>query len=142
MQTLSMKNWRIVDVDYYMKGNTFFKKMVTDVEWQKSLEARVGTKDERTATVKAPEDMEKVKEMLDMYETYINIKEPRSNRGMEKFKSEEDIEREKLEAQAKAAIKVKEIEAQRKAKAEAEEGGDKKDKKQKGKQSKAEESAE
>ena len=40
--------------------------------------------------------------MGDIYRTYLNIKEPRSNRGLETFKSKEEIESEKKAAQEKA----------------------------------------
>lgn len=30
MRKLNFKNWKIVDIDHYMKGNSFFNKIVPD----------------------------------------------------------------------------------------------------------------
>jgi hypothetical protein len=47
MQTMNFGNWRIVDVDHFMKGNSFFNKMVKDTDWYKDVEAKLGKPAER-----------------------------------------------------------------------------------------------
>ena len=47
LQKISMSNWRLVDVDHYMKGNTFFKNMVTELDWHKDFETRCGQHEAR-----------------------------------------------------------------------------------------------
>jgi hypothetical protein len=48
IQKLSMANWRLVDVDHFMRGNSFFKSLINEVDWHKDVESKVGTKDQRT----------------------------------------------------------------------------------------------
>lgn len=102
MHKLSMANWRIVDVDHFMRGNSFFSKHVSELEWHNDVETRIGTTEKREVVVKEIESTKNVLEMGDIYRTYLNIKEPRSNRGLETFKSKEEIESEKKAAQEKA----------------------------------------
>lgn len=102
MHKLSMANWRIVDVDHFMRGNSFFSKHLSELEWHNDVETRIGTTEKREVVVKEIESTKNVLEMGDIYRTYLNIKEPRSNRGLETFKSKEEIESEKKAAQEKA----------------------------------------
>ena len=97
-----MSNWRIVDVDHFVKGNTFFNKMVSELDWHKDFESKLGSNDVRTKVIKEVDQQKDVKQLLDIYENYINLKEPRSNRGIEEFKGKEELEAEKKEAIAKA----------------------------------------
>ena len=98
MHKLSMANWRIVDVDHYMRGNSFFSKHVTELDWHNDVESRIGTPDKRNIEVKEIEASKNVLDMGEIYRNYINIKEPRSNRGLEIFKTKEEIEAEKKAA--------------------------------------------
>ena len=34
MHRLNFKNWKIVDVDHYMKGNSFFNKLITKSDYE------------------------------------------------------------------------------------------------------------
>lgn len=47
-----------------------------------------------------------MRDMAEVYQKYINLKEPRSNRGLEQFRSKEEIEAEKKEAKEKALLKA------------------------------------
>lgn len=105
MHKLSMANWRIVDVDHFMRGNSFFSKSVTELDWHNDVESKIGTPDKREIQVKEIEMTNNVLELGDVYRTYLNIKEPRSNRGLENFKSKEQVEAEKKAAQEKAQQK-------------------------------------
>jgi beta-glucosidase-like glycosyl hydrolase len=111
-----MSNWRIVDVDHFMKGNSFFNKLVTDVDWHKDVEAHIGTPDKRNKVIKEPDQVNEVRELLNLYENYINMKEPRSNRGLEDFKSKEELEAEKQAAKERAQLKQAEAAAAKKKK--------------------------
>jgi hypothetical protein len=111
-----MSNWRIVDVDHFMKGNSFFNKLVTDVDWHKDVEAHIGTPDKRNKVIKEPDQVNEVRELLNLYENYINMKEPRSNRGLEDFKSKEELEAEKQAAKERAQLKQAEVAAAKKKK--------------------------
>lgn len=35
LHRLNFKNWKIVDVDHYIKGNSYFNKLVSEEEWYK-----------------------------------------------------------------------------------------------------------
>ena len=52
LHKISMSNWRIVDVDHYMRGNTFFNKLVTETDWHKEVEQSIGTHEKRNKSVK------------------------------------------------------------------------------------------
>lgn len=119
LQRLSMSNWRIVDVDHFMKGNSFFNKLVSDVDWHNDVEARIGVPDKRNKTIKEPDQVKDVRELLNLYESYINMKEPRSNRGLEDFKSKEELEAEKQAAKERAQKKQAEAAAAKKKVQEA-----------------------
>ena len=105
LQKLSMANWRIVDVDHFMRGNSFFNKHMTELDWHKDVESKIGSNDKRVVTIKEIEATNNAMEMADIYRKYIDIKEPRSNRGIEVFKTKEEIDAEKKEAVEKAQQK-------------------------------------
>ena len=105
MHKLSMGNWRIVDVDHFMRGNSFFSKSVSELDWHNDVESKIGTPDKREIQVKEIEMTNNVLDLGDVYRTYLDIKEPRSNRGLENFKSKEQVEAEKKAAQEKAQQK-------------------------------------
>lgn len=67
LQKLNMSNWRIVDVDHFMKGNSFFNKLVTENEWHEAVMEKIGPQDKRSIVVKEPEQMKSMKEMIDTY---------------------------------------------------------------------------
>lgn len=52
LQKLSMANWRLVDVDHFMKGNSFFKAFASEEDWHKNVESKIGTQEKRNIVVK------------------------------------------------------------------------------------------
>ena len=34
LNKISMSNWRIADVDHFMRGNSFFNRLVSETDWQ------------------------------------------------------------------------------------------------------------
>lgn len=89
LHKLSMKNWRIVDVDHYMRGNSFFNKMVTEEVWHKGVEKSLGPPEKRIKEINEADEVKDARKLVDIYANYINLKEPRSNRGLEEFKSKD-----------------------------------------------------
>jgi hypothetical protein len=61
-----------------------------------------------------------MKETLDSYHEYVSLKEPLSNRGLEVFKTQNDIDAEKAAEKAKADKAIKEAVKQKDAKKPAE----------------------
>lgn len=61
LQTMSMSNWRIVDVDHFMKGNSFFNKFITGDEWHNDVEAKIGKADKRKQPIKEPDQVKDVR---------------------------------------------------------------------------------
>jgi len=43
LQKISMANWRLVDVDHFMKGNSFFNKFITEEDWHKDVNSKIGS---------------------------------------------------------------------------------------------------
>jgi hypothetical protein len=58
--------------------------------------------------IKESDHVKNLKNTLDSYETFIGIKEPRSNRGLEQFKTQAQMDIEKAEEKAKAEKAIKE----------------------------------
>lgn len=52
----------------------------------------MGTYDERVVRVSEPDDVKSFKEHVEIYKKYLNMKEPKSNRGMQSLISEEEYE--------------------------------------------------
>lgn len=117
-----MKNWRIVDVDHYMKGNSFFNKMVTEEVWHQGVEQSLGTPEKRIKEIKEADEVKDARKLIDIYSNYINLKEPRSNRGLEDFKTKDQMDAIKKEAQAQALLKQQETKLVEGAEAEVVEG--------------------
>ncbi len=111
LNKISMSNWRIADVDHYMRGNSFFNRLVSETDWHTDVEKILGTHASRQFEVKDIETQKEVLNFTDIYEKYLDIKEPRSNRGLEKFKSQEEIDAEKKAAKEKAEAKAQEKKA-------------------------------
>lgn len=97
-----MSNWRLVDVDHFMKGNTFFNKLVSELDWHKDFEARCGSVDARVKNIKEPDQYKEALDFAKIFTDFINLKEPRSNRGLEGFKSKDELEAEKKAAKERA----------------------------------------
>ena len=81
MYKLNFRDWKLVDIDHYMKGNSFFNKILKDTDFQADFDARMGTKEERVKKIKGPEAMKDFKRMLESYSNYLDLKETRSARG-------------------------------------------------------------
>ena len=53
---LNFRNWRLVDVDHYMKGNSFFSTTLNPADWQRDYEERMGAYDDRHEKVVSNKD--------------------------------------------------------------------------------------
>ena len=82
-----MSNWRIADVDHFMRGNSYFNKLISEADWHTGVESVIGTHEKRQLNVKEIETQKEVINFTEIYRQYIDLKEPRSNRGLERFKS-------------------------------------------------------
>jgi len=52
LNKISMSNWRIADVDHFMRGNSFFNRLISETDWHSDVEKVVGTRDKREFEVK------------------------------------------------------------------------------------------
>jgi hypothetical protein len=95
----------------------------------------VGTKDKRDFEVKDLETQKEILNFTDIYAKYLDMKEPRSNRGLEIFKTQEEMDAEKKAAKEKAEAKVQEKKAS--AAANAEKKAEGKEQKKEGKKKEA-----
>jgi hypothetical protein len=57
MRKMNFKNWRIVDVDHYMKGNSFFQKQMTEGEYKTQFEKIMGDQKERRVKIADPKEI-------------------------------------------------------------------------------------
>eukprot|EP00347_Sterkiella_histriomuscorum_P000208 403376769 len=92
MRKLNFKNWKIVDVDHYMKGNSFFKSVVPDNQFFKNINQYLGTPEKRIADMSNEETAQGMERDIKQFLSFISKKEPKSNRGLEVFLSQEEID--------------------------------------------------
>ena len=75
------------------------------------MEKVIGTHEKRQFDVKDLEAQKEIIGFTELYQKYIDLKEPRSNRGIEVFKSQEEVDAEKKAAKDRAEAKVLEKKA-------------------------------
>lgn len=90
---LNFSNWRIVDIDHYMKGASFFPKQMKDTEWNAQITKTIGaTAAERKIVIKDEAQLAQAHKMTEHFLNLLNAKEPRSNRGLEPFMTQEEAD--------------------------------------------------
>jgi len=47
LNKINFANWRIADVDHYMKGNSFFGKFMKINDWKEALITKVGKEEDK-----------------------------------------------------------------------------------------------
>ena len=67
LNKISMSNWRIADIDHFMRGASFFNRLVSETDWQAGLEKVIGSHEKRQFDVK---DLETQKEILGFTDIY------------------------------------------------------------------------
>lgn len=88
---LNFKNWKLVDLDNYMKGNPHFKDFLTEPEWNSRVNETLGSSLEESSEVvdiKNHHDMKEVEDMIQRYYKLLEIKEPKSNVRMHEINAE------------------------------------------------------
>lgn len=73
---LNFANWRIVDVDHYMKGNTYFNKLLSEEDFNKQFEDELG---EGEILQKIKQKDVEFDKFLNAFNKYLEKKEPMSN---------------------------------------------------------------
>lgn len=112
---MNFANWKLVDLDNYMHGNPYFSAYVDGNEWEAKLELATKDKIQKTE-VKGQAAMNELRERMELYNNYLEIKEPKSNLRMPIIKSRE---REEAANKAKEAAKAAEASKKTKGKKEA-----------------------
>ena len=98
-----------------MKGNSFFKH-ADDKVWFKDVQEKMsvyGSEKENKDKEITEEEVEEYNKVIDMYQTYIDQLEPKSNRGLEGFKTREEFENIKKVKEREEAEKLKKEEAEK-----------------------------
>ena len=119
LHRINFRDWRIVDIDNFMKGNSFFGKIVKEGDWAADFEQKMGKPEKQVVDLKDQEEVKQFNEHMNTYIAYLNKKEPRSNRGIEKMisKAEYDLlEQARLEKSQETKKKVQAKEAETAAK--------------------------
>jgi len=107
IRKLNFKSWKLVDVDNFMKGNSFFKKHVTEAEFKESYEREMGPPDQHRETVTDPTEFKDIYEKTLNYLETLQFKEPRSNRKITDFISKEQLNSQRKSQQEKGEEKKK-----------------------------------
>lgn len=96
---INFSNWKLVDLDNYMNGNPYFSEYVDGEQWESALET--ASKDSRVdEEIKGPNVMQVLRDRMELYENYLEGKEPRSNLRMPVIKSQERESAAKAKAEA------------------------------------------
>ncbi|CDW78630.1 UNKNOWN [Stylonychia lemnae] len=103
LRKLNFKNWRIVDIDNYMKGNSFFQKHKTDKEFTDQMEFYLGINDGDNKPTK--EQKKDLRQDFEKLAKFILSSEPRSNRGLERFIDEVIAQPEQTVAEVEKLVK-------------------------------------
>ena len=105
---LNFKNWKLVDVDNYMKGNQYYSEFVTAETWNKK-HRESWDNSHKNIQIDKEADLEPFKNMIESIFEAMETKEPFSNYDMpirNRKKEEARLEKEaaeKLEAERIAA---------------------------------------
>ena len=102
---IKLQNWRLVDIDNYMKGNPPYSSFITQVDWNKLVDQQ--SKREQTVVVDSEKEAEKISEMLDDYFTLLSKREPKSNAKMPLINKQKEEELKKQQAEASKKSKQK-----------------------------------
>ena len=96
---INFSNWKLVDLDNYMNGNPYFSEYVDGEQWESALET--ASKDSQVdEEIKGPNVMQVLRDRMELYENYLEGKEPRSNLRMPVIKSQEREAAAKAKAEA------------------------------------------
>jgi hypothetical protein len=76
---LNFANWKIVDLDNYMKGNPYFDKFMTAESFNQSVQRIIGSTDSLQKDVSTLPAINKLKKMMEAASSFEKIKEPQSN---------------------------------------------------------------
>ena len=98
---INFKNWRLVDLDNFMKGNQPYSDFVTQVDWDRMVDEYDGPKAVVEEKITTTREMDTLKGMVDSYVEHLQTREPNSNAEMPFVYAE----REALEREA--AVKLK-----------------------------------
>lgn len=77
---LKFQNWRLVDIDNFMKGNPPYSEFVTQVDWNKLVDA--SEKQHETVVIDSQKEADKLSEMMKDYLELLSKREPPSNAKM------------------------------------------------------------
>ena len=77
---LKFQNWRLVDIDNFMKGNPPYSEFVTQVDWNKKIDAH--QRREQTVVIDSHKEADKMREMMSDYFDLLAKREPVSNAKM------------------------------------------------------------
>lgn len=119
MRRLNFGNWRIVDIDHYMRGNSFFSRQMKELEWINNVNK---SGNQKTVVVNDKDDAEFLDQQIKDYLKALNIKQPRSNRGLERLIDAAEHEAMKKQEAAKAEEARKQKKQQKEGDAQKKEG--------------------
>jgi hypothetical protein len=79
---LNFANWKLVDLDNYMKGNPYFQNFISENDWNKKSEEWLGPTDQMMVPIDTVRQLEEERESMKKWEDLMEMKEPRSNAYM------------------------------------------------------------
>jgi hypothetical protein len=78
---LNFKNWRLVDLDNFMQGNSYYSEYVSQETWVKRNKD-TWDDSEMNEVIETEEDLEPLHEMIEKMQSFLATKEPQSNYDM------------------------------------------------------------
>ena len=73
---MNFKNWKLVDIDNWMKGNPYFDKFMTQEGFKAQLNRVIGSKDRLNVDIKAQSAIQRLRKMSEKALVFDDLKEP------------------------------------------------------------------
>lgn len=73
---MNFKNWKLVDIDNWMKGNPYFDKFMTQEGFKAQLNRVIGPKDHLNVDIKAQSAIQRLRKMSEKALVFDGLKEP------------------------------------------------------------------
>ena len=76
---INFENWKLVDIDNWMKGNPYFDKFMTAESFQQSVTEIIGSRENLNIDMSSVQNVVKIKKQQEKTLNWEKLKEPLSN---------------------------------------------------------------
>lgn len=87
LHRINFKDWKLVDVDHFMKGNSFFNEIKSELDWKNDMDRVFGVFEKGESPKFENQNFEETLDMAQVYKNFLSLKEPNSNIGLMKLEN-------------------------------------------------------